>query len=223
MTNGHSSSQSSANTVESSNNPRPPLWEAPSGPPCYYAKGHAKHGARIPCCSLRGSAWVAVELQAPYNILAVGDEFTSLFGYTADQVTGRSLKLFHGPRTIPHVLCVGIKSVAIMQRSTDFETILYNRSGEELNATVYCSPVTDASGAVVCCMEVSLYDTDRPLDSQSAIRPTPSEIECRRLHNRQTGLLLQQELSHGLNGPMRKELHDTSLFDHLLAEISAGV
>jgi PAS domain-containing protein len=78
----------------------------------------------------RESAKAIVSLQQPHKILTVSKELCALLGYSADELCGRSIKIFQGPRTDASFFHSAIKNAALLSSASQ-RTFIYGRDGQE--------------------------------------------------------------------------------------------
>jgi PAS domain S-box-containing protein len=89
-----------------------------------------------------------------------------LFGYTADEATGRSIEMLIPPERLgeePKIL----SELRRGQRVDHFETIRVHKNGTRLNISVTISPIRDASGRVVGASKVARDITENVRHEQA--------------------------------------------------------
>ena len=75
-----------------------------------------------------GTASASISIAKPHEIISVSEDMARFFGYTPDELTGRSFCIFQGPKTDTVNFEAGISGMERLQR---ISCILYSRSGKE--------------------------------------------------------------------------------------------
>ena len=104
-------------------------------------------------------ATIFVSLQAPHRISAYSFNDEVLLGYSMELLRGRSIKIFHGPKTEITKLTAAIKNSAL-NTPVSVELDLYDRDGICHRVAVACTPFCGAGGAPVACRISIQLDTE---------------------------------------------------------------
>ncbi len=71
-----------------------------------------------------------VSLHQPHKILTVSKELCTLLGYAPEELCGRTIKIFQGPRTDASFFHAAIKNAALLCGATQ-RTFIYGSNGQE--------------------------------------------------------------------------------------------
>ena len=168
----------------------------------------------------------------PFRIVSVQPDLAADFGYSADELVGRSLSILRGPNSDTVGLSVAIKST-LLSKTTELPVIFYDRDGTLLryHATLSAEPESDGT-AKCCCISLDAgikraqTSEDRSVESAdvfSALRArepprrTARVGSCRGPHNRHVGELLHAEAT-GPSQSAASRRQEEAILNLLLAE-----
>ncbi len=93
-------------------------------------------------------------------IVFVNEAFTTMTGYAADEVRGKTLSFLHGPKTDPNEL-VRVRDLLAAGKSARMEIIDYAKDGREFWAEGEMTPLMDDRGVVTHIVVVARDITQR--------------------------------------------------------------
>jgi hypothetical protein len=160
-----------------------------------------------------------VSLLCPHTILSVSDSFVRWLGYTSQEIVGRSLKVFSGPRTDTFALNAAIKNAAVHNFEC-IESTIYSSSGTAFHVLVSCFPFMDVDGVLLgCSIEIKHLgaNDDGLIRIPFPSRISPADAARRRNLNYQTGLALHRE--HAAAAAAVRAEAEADLLESLLAEV----
>ncbi len=161
--------------------------------PTYYSRNKEK---KKPAAT---GPTLVLSLLRPHKILSVSSDLCALFGFTVEELTGRTIKTIQGPTTDSGAITAAIKNTGVLTSST-LTTDLYTRDGSPLEIIIAASPLLADDGSLAgCTLQLRIPGT--AVRAPSAAGPARAEREqYRALHNFRTGLMLRQTATHAAAG-----------------------
>jgi len=147
-----------------------------------------------------------VDLPGP-EIIFVNPAFTKITGYTADEVIGRTPRIFQGPKTDRAILD-RVRAELASGEESHFEVVNYRKDGSDFLVSCHISPIRGDEGAVthfIC----SQHDTTERERAASALQRAKEEAETA---NRAKSEFLSR-MSHELRTPLHAILGFAKLLE----------
>lgn len=95
------------------------------------------------------------------KILWVNNAFTTITGYTLEEVIGKNVgDVFDGPHTDPETIQY-VKEKLVNRESVQIEAINYKKNGETYWAEISCHPIFDEQGELVQFFSIAIDITER--------------------------------------------------------------
>ena len=145
-------------------------------------------------------------------IIYVNEAFIDLFGYTRDEVLGQHYFFLAGTNTDP-VIKRNIRAANTADRPLNQEVLLYAKSGREVWAAQFVSPVHDDKGRIIQHF-ASFWDITRRVRAERRTKRLNEVLEQRVAERTQ---VLQTELDRrrALEGVLTDSIREK---DHLLGQ-----
>ena len=154
-------------------------------------------------------------------IVYVNQSFIDLFGYTGEEVLGHNYFFLAGTNTDPDVER-NIRAAMTAQEPLNQEVLLYAKSGREVWAAQFVSPVLDASGRLVQHF-ASFWDITRRVRAERRTKRLNEVLEQRvaeRTQELQTELDRRRALEAVLTESIREKDHLLSQRSVLIREVN---
>ena len=139
-----------------------------------------------------------LDLPGP-KIIYVNPGFTRIFGYTSQEVIGKTPRIFQGPKTDKSVL-KRLKTILLDGKVFFGQAINYRKDGSEFWNEWHIEPIRDESGAVECYVAIQHDVTKRKEAEQaieqknSALKEILEQIEIEKKHIKEDVFLNSEEV-----------------------------
>ena len=115
-----------------------------------------------------------LDLPGP-KIIYVNPGFTKMFGYTPQEVIGKTPRIFQGPKTDRSVL-KRLKTTLLEGNVFFGQAVNYRRDGSEFWNEWHIEPIRDDSGAVECYVAIQ-HDITKRKEAEQAIEQKNSALK----------------------------------------------
>ena len=96
------------------------------------------------------SSQILISVEYPNLILGIETSLFELLGHSPKALYRQSIEIFRGPETDHVQLMTALQAAGLKQALTEFEVILYERSGQPRVVTASFSPCTRTLGHPIC-------------------------------------------------------------------------